>query len=172
MHDTTITVQGYAGTDVDLRSVGDTSVAIFRLAATPRRFDRRLNDWVDAATQWYTVKAWRNLGRNVAFSVRRGDAVVVHGRLVANTWSKDGQDYTSMELEATMVGHDLNRGITQLQKPPKPTPAGEAPLEAEAEAEAEAGARAEAPEEGAAVTIGSRGETAPDEWLPARTAAA
>lgn len=159
MHDTTITVQGYAGTDVDLRSIGETSVAVFRLAATPRRFDKKSGDWVDAPTQWYTVKAWRNLGRNVAFSVRRGDAVIVHGRLVANAWSKDGQDYTSMELEATMVGHDLNRGITQLQKPQKPS----LPAETAPEVEPE--------EQPAAVTIGSRGEPAPEEWLSTTTAA-
>ena len=175
MHDTTITVQGYAGTDVDLRSVGDTSVATFRLAATPRRFDKKAGEWVDAATQWYTVKAWRNLGRNVAYSVRRGDAVIVHGRLVANSWSKDGQDYTSMELEAAMVGHDLNRGITQLQKPQRPVPPAEAAPEAETEAEAVESDEAEvepvAEEVATGVTIGSRGETAPAEWLSGRTAA-
>lgn len=155
MHDTTITVQGYAGGNVDVRNVGETSVATFRLAATPRRFDKKVADWVDAPTQWYTVKAWRNLAHNVGYSIRRGDAVIVHGRLIANTWTtREGQEVTTMEIEATMVGHDLNRGITQLQKPQKPTPPAEQTTDAP-------GA-----EDASPMTIGSLGETAPDEWLP------
>lgn len=165
MHDTTITVQGYAGTDVELRHVADTSVATFRLAATPRRFDKRLGEWVDAPTQWYTVKAWRTLGRNVSYAIRRGDPVIVHGRLVANNWEKDGQAFSSMELEATMVGHDLNRGITSLQKLQKPVDPFAEPVEAPEPVEPVDA------EQQAEVTIGSLGEKAPEEWLPEKHAA-
>ncbi len=162
MHDTTITVQGYAGGDVEVRTVGETRLATFRVAATPRRFDRKSGEWVDAPTQWYSVKAWRGLADNVAFSVRRGDAVIVHGRLVANTWVKDGVEMSSMEIDATVVGHDLNRGTTRLVRPQRP---------AALLAELEAAVEQEPPAEQTETTIGSRGETAPEEWLSPKVAA-
>ena len=81
MFDCTITVRGWLGGDVDLRRAGDVPVASFRLACTPRRFNRRTETWSDGPTQWYTVTCWRSLADNVARSLRRGDPVVVQGRL-------------------------------------------------------------------------------------------
>ena len=66
MNDTTITLQGWLGSDVDLRRAGDVPVASFRLACTPRRFNRRTENWSDGVTQWYTVSAWRSLAENAA----------------------------------------------------------------------------------------------------------
>ena len=46
-------------------------------------------------------------------SIRKGDAVVVHGRLRTDVWEReDGQSSTTYVVEATFVGHDLNRGTT------------------------------------------------------------
>ncbi|MSZ76037.1 MAG: single-stranded DNA-binding protein, partial [Actinobacteria bacterium] len=87
MNDTTVTVQGWVGSDVSLRLAGEAPVASFRVATTPRRYSRKSQEWVDGATQWYTVTVWRALAENVARSVRRGDPVVVHGRLDVASWT-------------------------------------------------------------------------------------
>jgi len=117
MTESMITLQGYVGAEPVLRQAGGHSVANFRVACTPRRLNRATGEWADAPTQWYAVSAWRKLGENVARSLRKGDAVVVHGRLSARTYiNKDGFEVNTWEVEATVVGHDLNRGVSQLMK--------------------------------------------------------
>ena len=113
MNETQVTLSGYVGGDVTLRRAGDVEVASFRLALTPRRHNRRSEEWYDAPTQWWTVNAWRLLGRHCAQSLQRGDAVVVHGRVDARTWTTSaGVETTTFEIDASFVGHDLNRGTT------------------------------------------------------------
>jgi single-strand DNA-binding protein len=117
MNETVVTLSGWLGADVTLRQASGVQVATFRLASTPRRYQRRTDSWEDGDTQWYTVNAWRSLGENCAESLRRGDPVTVHGRLTAHTWtSKAGVEVTTFEIEATAVGHDLNRGTSQFRR--------------------------------------------------------
>ncbi len=126
MNDTYITLTGWVGGDVSLREVsGGQPVANFRVASTSRRM--RNNEWVDGATTWYQVKAWRRLADNVARSIRRGDPVVVHGRLEADVWTKeDGTVNTQLVITATSVGHDLSRGTSAFARPARVV-AGELP---------------------------------------------
>lgn len=121
MNETVVTLQGWLGGDVTLRDAGEVRVATFRVACTPRRYQRRSDTWVDGDTQWYTVNAWRGLADNCAQSLRRGDPVVVHGRLNAQLWtSSAGVEVTSFEVDAAFVGHDLNRGIGQFTRTARP----------------------------------------------------
>jgi single-strand DNA-binding protein len=126
MHETYVTLSGWLGGNVDLRDAGGVPVASFRVASTPRRFQRRTETWEDGDTQWYSVNAWRALGDNCASSLRRGDPVVVHGKLSAHTWTnKAGLEVTTFEVEAAFVGHDLNRGTTEFHRrkqPVEPSP--------------------------------------------------
>ena len=70
-------------------------------------------------TQWYSVSAWRALGEHCAASLRRGDAVVVHGRLLHSTYvGKSGVEVLDLQIEAITVGHDLTRGSSTFQRPP------------------------------------------------------
>ena len=117
MNETLVTVQGYVGTAVTLKDVGESQVATFRLASTPRRFDKNVNGWVDQETNWFTVNAWRGLARHCADSLSNGDPVVVHGRLTCQSWTNaEGQKVTNMVLEATCAGHDLTRGTSTFEK--------------------------------------------------------
>lgn len=113
MNDTLITFQGNVGGDVTVRQAGDTQVATFRVACTPRRYVRKDDTWTDEDTQWYSVNAWRALGDHCAQSLRRGDPVFVHGRLRAQKWTNSsGIEVTTYEVEALAVGHDLARGTS------------------------------------------------------------
>jgi single-strand DNA-binding protein len=137
MHETLITLQGYVGGDVKRRVAGDSQVATFRVGCTPRRYSKKEGGWVDGDTQWYSVNCWRSLGEHVERSLRRGDPVVVHGRLSVHTWTNTaGLEMTTFEVEAVHVGHDLNRGTSTFTKTPRPVPApaaGETPGPASAE---------------------------------------
>jgi single-strand DNA-binding protein len=117
MNDTMVTLSGWLGGDVHLREAAGVPVASFRVASTPRRYQRKTDTWENGVTQWYSVNAWRALATNCDRSLRRGDPVVVHGRLTVRVWiNKDGVEMTTSEVEATFVGHDLNLGTTEFQR--------------------------------------------------------
>lgn len=126
MFETTVSLQGWLGSDVTLRLAGEAPVANFRLASTPRRYHRKTDEWVDGATQWYSVNAWRGLADNCARSLHRGDPVVIHGRLTVTSWTNpQGEEISSLEIEATFVGHDLSRGTSVFTRTPRPVEAGQ-----------------------------------------------
>jgi single-strand DNA-binding protein len=108
-------ITGYAGTEVESR--GNGTVSAFRLACTPRI--KTKNGWSDGNTTWLEVACFRTLAQHVAQSVRKGDPVLVVGKLRTNVWEKDGQTHERLVLEADMVGHDLNHGTSIFQRPPR-----------------------------------------------------
>ena len=115
MNESYVTLQGWVGGDVDIRTVGDAQCATFRVGSTPRY--HRNGEWVDGQTSWYTVKCWRGLATNVHQSIGRGDAVVVHGRVRVDVWEReDKSTAVSWIVDATFVGHDLNRGTSRFAK--------------------------------------------------------
>lgn len=119
MGDTYVTFHGWVGGDVTHREVKGVSVANMRVASTPRI--KRNGTWMDGATTWYSVSAWRSLADNLAESVKKGDAVIVHGRLRSDEWEReDGQVSSTLLVEASFVGHDLCRGTSVFLRSAKP----------------------------------------------------
>jgi single-strand DNA-binding protein len=118
VYDAMLTIGGYVGTDVQFsEGNGGGARAMFRVGSTPRWFDRSSGSWRDQETVWLTVKAWRELAHNVKASVRKGEPVIVTGRLRASKW-KDGagEERTEVVVDAVAVGHDLNRGTTAYRR--------------------------------------------------------
>ncbi len=129
-----ITVAGNAGTDVSWKAIENYgSNASFTMAMTPRV--RRNGLWVDGATTWFRVSVWRQLADRVRDSVKRGDPIVVSGRLSTEQWvDAQGNPREGLHIEATFVGHDLRRGTASFQRATRAT-SDEAPLhETDAEA--------------------------------------
>lgn len=117
MNETLVTLQGWLGADVKVRHAGDAKVVSFRVGCTPRHYSKKTDAWADGVTQWYTVNAWRGLADNCERSLRRGDPVVVHGRLNARSWvSTAGVEVVSFEVDAVLVGHDLTRGTSSFTR--------------------------------------------------------
>lgn len=85
-------------------------ITSFRLAESLRRFDRHNNRWVDGETNWYTITAFKQLGINAAGSVHKGDRIIVSGDLRVRDWDNGEAHGTSIEIEATSIGHDMNWG--------------------------------------------------------------
>ncbi|WP_329398898.1 single-stranded DNA-binding protein [Streptomyces melanogenes] len=122
MNDTLVTLVGNAATRVEYRETATGGVARFRLAVTPRWFDRQKSAWVDGHSSFYTVWAWRTLGLNLASSVAVGEPLVVHGRLRVRDEDQDGQRRFSADVEAISVGHDLTRGTSAFRRVVKADP--------------------------------------------------
>jgi single-strand DNA-binding protein len=136
--DITFEVRGNAVTDVSVRFTksGD-PVASFRIAVSTGHFDKRLDSWVETDTHFFDVSCWRTLAHNVAQSVRKGEPLIVHGRLrsreVQRSCGETGHTVRYFDLEATTVGHDLGRGVSSFTRVKR-----EAVLESERRALAEA----------------------------------
>lgn len=118
MIDTYVTAVGNLVADPVARasSTGSGQFTSFRIASTPRRRDAN-GQWVNKATSYYGVTAFNSVGANAAASLRKGDAVIVWGRLRVNEWtSKDGVAMRSVEIDAVHIGADLTFGRTRFEK--------------------------------------------------------
>ncbi len=118
MNEIHVTMRGNVVTDprhVQLRD--GTAVTSFRLACTPRRFDRDRGEWVSRESVYVTVNCWRSLASNVAGSVVKGQPVIVAGRMSERTWTTDDERTgRSIEIEAESVGHDLMMGTAEFSR--------------------------------------------------------
>lgn len=121
MNETMVTVVGNLVDDPRLRTL-DTGkeVAGFRVASTSRRWDRDTEQYVDSGQLFLSVSCWRTLAANVSQSLRKGDPVVLTGKLTTRTYEKDGQNRTVCELEAYAVGPDLGRGTAVFRRSARP----------------------------------------------------
>ncbi|MEW2138434.1 single-stranded DNA-binding protein [Streptomyces sp. NPDC005409] len=118
MNDTQVTLVGCVATRIDYKDTVNGPSARFRFAVTPRYFDKRAEAWTDGTTSFYTVWARRSLAVNLAGSVSVGEPLVVHGRLRVREDPPDGEGkrWISAEIDATAIGHDLNRGTAAFRR--------------------------------------------------------
>ena len=126
---------GNVGQDVQYREIdGIGGCASFSIAITARI--RRDGEWVDGTTTWVRVTCWRLLAEHARDSVRKGDPVVVYGRLDTRRWTDDrGGIHDDLQLEATFLGHDLRRGVAQFRRTGRPAPEVSPRYETETDAE-------------------------------------
>ncbi|RFT37967.1 single-stranded DNA-binding protein, partial [Bifidobacteriaceae bacterium NR003] len=109
----TVTISGYVGSEpVSFGRSENSPACSLRIASTQSYYRNDEQQWHERPTTWMTVKAYRTLASNVLKSVHKGDAIVVYGNLSTESWTKDGNDYNRVILEASTIGHDLNRGTT------------------------------------------------------------
>lgn len=107
-----ITVRGWvANAPRLLERPGRQAMMTMRLGSTPRRYDAE-QGWVNGGTEWFSVLAFRDLAGNAARSLRKGDPVLVHGRLRLTRSAYQGKEYVSNEIVADAIGPDLGFGTT------------------------------------------------------------
>lgn len=113
----TLTISGYVGSDpVNFSRNENAPACSLRIGSTSSYYHSEEKAWKERPTTWMTVKAYKSLASNVLKSVHKGDAIVVCGNLNTESWHKDGEDRSRVVLEATSIGHDLNRGISEFTK--------------------------------------------------------
>lgn len=122
MHEPYVTITGNVAAVPTLRATASGAVLTsFRIANTPRVQSRDSSEWSDGETTWFGVTCWRSLAEHCAQSLRKGDRVVVVGRLVTRSWTgTDGEARSGLEIDAAYVGYDLTRNAVLPVKPVVP----------------------------------------------------
>jgi single-strand DNA-binding protein len=116
--ETVITVVGNLVDDPELRfTPSGAAVANFRIASTPRTFDRQTNEWKDGDALFLSCSVWRQAAENVAESLQRGMRVVVQGRLKSRQYeTREGEKRTVFEIEVEEVGPSLKYATAKISK--------------------------------------------------------
>ena len=116
--ETVITVTGHLCDDPELKfTPSGAAVAKFRVASTPRTFDRQTNEWKDGESLFLSCSVWRQAAENVAESLTRGMRVVVVGRLKQRSYEdREGVKRTVYELDVEEVGASLRNATAKVSK--------------------------------------------------------
>ncbi len=116
--ETLITVVGNLVDDPELRfTPSGAAVANFRIASTPRTFDRQTNEWKDGEALFLSCSVWRQPAENVAESLTKGMRVVVQGRLKARSYeTREGEKRTVFEIEVEEVGPSLRYATAKVTR--------------------------------------------------------
>jgi len=112
----TLTVIGNLTADPELRyTKTGTPVADFTVASTPRSF--RDGQWHEGDPLFLRCTIWRQPAEHVADSLKRGDRVVVTGRLQQRSYeTREGEKRTTFELLVDEVGASLRYATAQITK--------------------------------------------------------
>ena len=116
-----ITVVGNVVDDPELRFLPNGNpVAKFKVASTPRTFDKQSNEWKDGETLYLPCSVWRQQAEHVAESVTKGMRVIVQGRLKQRSFEdREGQKRTVYELDVEEVGVSLRNATAKVTKAAK-----------------------------------------------------
>jgi single-strand DNA-binding protein len=119
MFDTaTLTISGNVVADPRISGAPDDPDRVnFRVVSNRRRRDPESGEWTDAGEYGVNVVCWRRLARGVAQSVRRGDPVLVTGRISQHDYvDSEGVRRWVNEVTADYVGHDLGKGAARFYR--------------------------------------------------------
>ena len=121
VNETYVTVSGnVVGDPVARLTKADVPFVTFRVASNVRRVNFKTGEYIDAGTNFVNVTAFRALGINLANSLKKGEPVIVYGRMRINQWVNGEKSGTTVEIDASNVGHDLTWGQATFTKVVKP----------------------------------------------------
>lgn len=115
---TPMTIVGNLVEDPTLRfTPNGAAVANFRIASTPRTFDKNTNQFVDGEALFMTCNVWRQAAENASNSLSKGDRVIVTGNLKQRSFeNKQGERRSVIELDVDEVGPSLKYATATLSK--------------------------------------------------------
>jgi single-strand DNA-binding protein len=116
--ETVVTLVGNLVDDPELRfTPSGAAVANFRVASTPRTYDRQSGEWKDGESLFLSCSVWRQAAENVAESLQRGMRVIVQGRLKSRTYDdREGQKRTVFEIDVDEVGPSLRSATAKVTR--------------------------------------------------------
>jgi single-strand DNA-binding protein len=118
MNDTQITLIGNLVDDPTLRfTPNGQAVANFRVASTPRFYNKTTGEFEDKDALFLTCNVWRQAAENVTESLTRGMRVIVSGNLIQRSYeTKEGEKRTVYEVDVQDVGPSLLRAQAKVIK--------------------------------------------------------
>lgn len=111
-NETSITIRGNLGADPSFFEGSNGCAARFTVAVSVARFRPDQGGVENLIPQWFSVKAFGELGRNIVASLRKGSPVLVRGELVTEYWKDAAKvEHSRQVIRADSVGIDL-RNVT------------------------------------------------------------
>jgi single-strand DNA-binding protein len=125
--ETVVTLVGNLVDDPELRfTPSGAAVANFRIASTPRTYDRQTGEWKDGESLFLSCSVWRQAAENVAESLQRGMRVIVQGRLKSRSYDdRDGNKRTVFEIDVDEVGPSLRSATAKVTRAMRSGPGGD-----------------------------------------------
>lgn len=113
-----ITAEGTLIGDPELRfTPSGVAVAKWRIACNERRFNKTTQEWETGRTTFITGSCWRTLAENVVETLKRGDLVLVAGKLTMREWETDeGKKASAYEIDADTMGPALAFTTARLER--------------------------------------------------------
>jgi single-strand DNA-binding protein len=112
----TVTIVGNLTRDPEMRYPTNSQPNATFGVAVNRRWQRQSGDWVED-TSFFNVIAWAGLAENVAQSLKRGDRVLVEGRLDQHSWeTAEGERRSRVEIVAEEVGASVRFATVEIAK--------------------------------------------------------
>ncbi|MBE1877324.1 single-stranded DNA-binding protein [Myceligenerans pegani] len=111
-----VTVTGNAGSDPVIRRSGSGNEWTTFSVASTRRIRDTNGEFYDGPTIWFQVKAWGHAAVNISKSVKKGQPVMVAGRLEVDEWGDEARRRTSLVINADSVGPNLMKGRAEFQR--------------------------------------------------------
>ncbi|ATG86496.1 single-stranded DNA-binding protein [Mycobacterium phage Finemlucis] len=104
-----IQIQGNLTADPELRFLeSGVAVAQFSVASTPRV--KKGDEWVDGETVFLRTTVWRELAEGAAEALRKGDSVVVIGKLKQRSFeTREGEKRSVFEIDGEFVGKNVRK---------------------------------------------------------------
>lgn len=119
--ETPITIVGNVAAEPELRfTPAGAAVCNFRVASTPRTYNKQTNQWEDGEAMFLTCNAWKQLGENTAESLAKGMRVIVTGRLKQRSFqTREGENRTAFEIDVEEVGPSVRYATAQVNRKPR-----------------------------------------------------
>ncbi|MFG2532780.1 single-stranded DNA-binding protein [Streptomyces sp. NPDC048516] len=118
--ETVITIVGNLVDEVELRfTPAGVAVAKFRVASTPRKFNRDTNTWEDDrdGSLFLSCSVWRQAAEHAAESLSKGMRVIVQGRLKQRSYEDNqGVKRTVFDLDVEDFGPSLKLATAKVTK--------------------------------------------------------
>ena len=110
MSSSVVTIIGNLTADPTLRqTTGGASVTQFSVAVS-RSWKNKSDQW-EEETSYFDVVAWSELASNSCESLKKGNRVIVTGRLEQQSWTKDGEKRSKIVLVADDLGPSLRKAV-------------------------------------------------------------
>lgn len=114
IEDQNLTIAGTIGGEPDLKFTPSGSAVVnFSVAVNHRFFNKNTQQWEEKGTDWWRVNCWRQQAENVAESFKKGDRVIVFGKVASRQYeTREGGKVTTWEITAEECAHSVKFNTT------------------------------------------------------------
>ncbi len=110
----TVTIVGRVATNPTVSTSNGVDRVTLRVVSTERRFEDGV--WVDGDEFGANVVCWRTVAAGVLKLVRKGDPLIVTGRISTRKFERNGATEYYTDIRADLVAFDLAKGKDRIRR--------------------------------------------------------